>query len=251
VAPSDAATVLIDGSDVGSSAALCEPQLARPAFQPLEAPLLLAAQGNCGRAIGMIYRFDSDRSEGALPALADLEVAHLPKRPDLLRLSQGIPVGLRLALSLGTALGLLRRQRRQSTRDEMAHFSAFRALKNGLIEPCARHDSNVRPLPPTALGRTRRTPYEPTLARPPRKSSRRHPDPRRAGRASPLRTQGSPLSAVRSARGRNRTPRFPPPLRPPCVKTADFGGRRRTERGSREPLTNACETAQPWGFRLG
>ena len=30
----------------------------------------------------------------------------------------------------------------------MAHFSAFRAFKNGLVEPCARHDSNVRPLPP-------------------------------------------------------------------------------------------------------
>ena len=30
----------------------------------------------------------------------------------------------------------------------MVHFSAFRALKNGLVKPCARHDSNVRPLPP-------------------------------------------------------------------------------------------------------
>ena len=30
----------------------------------------------------------------------------------------------------------------------MAHFLAFRALGNGLVEPCARHDSNVRPLPP-------------------------------------------------------------------------------------------------------
>jgi HD-GYP domain-containing protein (c-di-GMP phosphodiesterase class II) len=29
----------------------------------------------------------------------------------------------------------------------MAHFSAFRAFKNGLNKPCARHDSNVRPLP--------------------------------------------------------------------------------------------------------
>ncbi len=30
----------------------------------------------------------------------------------------------------------------------MVHFSAFRAFKNGLVKPCARHDSNVRPLPP-------------------------------------------------------------------------------------------------------
>ena len=30
----------------------------------------------------------------------------------------------------------------------MAHFSAFWAFENGLVEPCARHDSNVRPLPP-------------------------------------------------------------------------------------------------------
>jgi hypothetical protein len=30
----------------------------------------------------------------------------------------------------------------------MVHFWAFRAFKNGLVEPCARHDSNVRPLPP-------------------------------------------------------------------------------------------------------
>ena len=30
----------------------------------------------------------------------------------------------------------------------MVHFSAFRAFENGLVEPCARHDSNVRPLPP-------------------------------------------------------------------------------------------------------
>jgi hypothetical protein len=28
----------------------------------------------------------------------------------------------------------------------MAHFSAFRVSKNGLNKPCARHDSNVRPL---------------------------------------------------------------------------------------------------------
>jgi hypothetical protein len=26
----------------------------------------------------------------------------------------------------------------------MAHFSAFRALKNGLVDPCARQDSNLR-----------------------------------------------------------------------------------------------------------
>ena len=29
----------------------------------------------------------------------------------------------------------------------MAHFSAYRALNNGLVKRCARHDSNVRPLP--------------------------------------------------------------------------------------------------------
>jgi hypothetical protein len=33
-------------------------------------------------------------------------------------------------------------------RGRMAHFSAFRAFENGLFERCARHDSNVRPLPP-------------------------------------------------------------------------------------------------------
>jgi hypothetical protein len=30
----------------------------------------------------------------------------------------------------------------------MAHFSACLAFTNGLVKPCARHDSNVRPLPP-------------------------------------------------------------------------------------------------------
>ena len=30
----------------------------------------------------------------------------------------------------------------------MVHSSAFQAVKNGLVKPCARHDSNVRPLPP-------------------------------------------------------------------------------------------------------
>ena len=38
----------------------------------------------------------------------------------------------------------------------MVHVSAFRAYENGLVEPCARHDSNVRPLPPQGSVRRRR-----------------------------------------------------------------------------------------------
>ena len=37
--------------------------------------------------------------------------------------------------------------RRQGKRDELVHFLAFSGTpENGLVEPCARHDSNVRPL---------------------------------------------------------------------------------------------------------
>ena len=84
----------------------------------------------------------------ALGALPDLEVAHLPQRPDLLRLGQRVPVGLRLPLPLGTARRPLRFAAEAEYEGRMVHFSAFWALENGLVEPCARHDSNVRPLPP-------------------------------------------------------------------------------------------------------
>jgi lysophospholipase L1-like esterase len=37
------------------------------------------------------------------------------------------------------------------------HFLAFRARETGLNKPCARHDSNVRPLPSTTPRRRRLT----------------------------------------------------------------------------------------------
>jgi hypothetical protein len=44
----------------------------------------------------------------------------------------------------GSSASLVRTEAEYEGR--MAHLSAFLAPENGLVEPCARHDSNVRPL---------------------------------------------------------------------------------------------------------
>ena len=68
-----------------------------------------------------------------LRALADLEVAHLPKRPHLLLGSQRVPVGLRLPLPLSTARPPLWFARRQSTRDEWCTFRHFGPSKTAWL----------------------------------------------------------------------------------------------------------------------
>jgi hypothetical protein len=68
---------------------------------------------------------DSGAWRGLLGPLPDLEVADLPQRPDLLRLSQSVPVLLRRPLPLRTTLLPLRWKRRQSTRDEWRTFRHF------------------------------------------------------------------------------------------------------------------------------
>jgi hypothetical protein len=64
----------------------------------------------------------SDRRGQTPWSRSDLEIPHLAKRPDLLRLAQRVPVRLRVTLTLGTAPRPLRCERRQSTRDERRTF---------------------------------------------------------------------------------------------------------------------------------
>jgi hypothetical protein len=72
---------------------------------------------------------------------------HLTKHPRLLLERQRVPVRLRVALTLRPTHRSVFRSRRQSTTHQCVCCSQFRASKNGLVKPCARHDSNVRPLP--------------------------------------------------------------------------------------------------------
>ena len=57
--------------------------------------------------------------------------------------SPGTP-SLPAASEHGSSASVVRTEAEYEVR--MAHFSAFRAFENGLVERCARHDSNVRPL---------------------------------------------------------------------------------------------------------
>jgi hypothetical protein len=86
----------------------------------------IVASWNCSSA-GLAGAVSAGRTrrDPSVSGLADLEVAHLPKRPDLLRLGQRVPVRLRLALSLGTTRRPLRWKRRQSTRYEWCTFRHF------------------------------------------------------------------------------------------------------------------------------
>ena len=120
---------------------------------------------------GANVRSRAGAASNYLESFADLEVAHLPKRPDLLRLRQRVPVGLRLALPLGTALRPLRRERRQSTRDEWRTFRHFGPLKMawlshapGTIRTCGLCLRRAA-LYPLSYGRGRRSLQGP-MARP-------------------------------------------------------------------------------------
>src|SRR6185312_17093476 len=74
--------------------------------------------------------------------------AHFPKRPFLLNHGQSIPVCSGISLSLSPTFALLVLLGRKRPKDESLLFRGFGHVRNGIVEPCARHDSNVRPLPP-------------------------------------------------------------------------------------------------------
>ena len=65
--------------------------------------------------------------------LADLEVAHLPQRLDLLGVCQRVPIGRRFSLPLSTARWPLWFARRQSTRDEWCTFRHFGPSKTAWL----------------------------------------------------------------------------------------------------------------------
>jgi hypothetical protein len=94
----------------------------------------------CARVVRRL-RFDmvrtsrvSDRDGVADQPVRPSEEADLPKCPDLLALSQPVPVLLGFALPLRAALRLLWRKRRNVRGTNRAPFGS-RALQNGLIEP--------------------------------------------------------------------------------------------------------------------
>jgi hypothetical protein len=97
-----------------------------------------------------LYRQDPSRpaSEvGRSGTSAQSGKANFPKHPCVLVRRQRVPVGCRVPFALRVR-GPFRLSRRESTRYESRHLTLRIASKHRLVEPCARHDSNMRPLPP-------------------------------------------------------------------------------------------------------
>jgi hypothetical protein len=108
--------------------------------------------------------------------------AHLPQHPAFPLGRERVPVRLRLSLALRPRRPP-RLKRRESTGYESTYFGVHTASKNRLVKPCARHDSNMRPLPPqgSALSPELRAPGTDSVAAAYRRPSSRPSSPGRFG----------------------------------------------------------------------